>query len=236
MAVVSDYLLHNNFNYNKLKGLGSWRQLYIEILSKLPFKSIIEIGSGDPGFLSELNHFETRVGVDANPLLKGKYDALGVDFFCYDIESYDLENIGKFDVVVCSDVFEHLLNPLSLLMKIERLLNYDGILISHVPNEFDLYSMLKVMFAGKESVVWHKDSSEFDNPHLRRFTNTGYKKFLSECFKYNVSINSLLYGFPLKFLYKHDDYIPYCLQKGPTYISTNSIDVKTRFNDMFMLG
>ena len=57
----------------------------------------------------------------------------------------------------------------------------DGLFFSHVPNEFNFRRLFKVMFFNKHSVLFH-DQDEQNNPHLRRFTNIGYKEFLEQEF------------------------------------------------------
>ena len=50
-----------------------------------------------------------------------------------------------FDLIICKDVFEHLINPNHLVKEIHRILKPNGLLLSHVPNHFPLWGRLKFL-------------------------------------------------------------------------------------------
>ena len=66
-------------------------------------------------------------------------------------------------------------------------------------------------------------------PHVRFFSDLGYKKFLGLQYKYNIPLNPLTYGALKNFLLKNN-FLPYTFQSGPTYLSTNCQE-KYRFLD-----
>jgi glycosyltransferase involved in cell wall biosynthesis len=98
-------------------------------------------------------------GVLLNHLSKAGIDAEGVDISETAIERarnaglhasrLDIEKeeiVGNFDAVFCLEVLEHTRNPLSVLKKLLHHLRRDGILIVSLPNQYNLWSRIKVIF------------------------------------------------------------------------------------------
>lgn len=74
----------------------------------------------------------------------------------------------SFDLVVCKDVFEHLLNPLHALRAIRRVLKPNGYLLLHVPNHFPLYGRLKFLVTNDiDTFAFFKGESRWTFPHVR---------------------------------------------------------------------
>jgi len=74
----------------------------------------------------------------------------------------------SFDLVVCKDVFEHLLNPTHALTEISRVLKKDGLLLLHVPNHFPLTGRLKFLFTNNiDTFHFFKEESRWTFPHIR---------------------------------------------------------------------
>lgn len=74
----------------------------------------------------------------------------------------------KFDVVVCKDVFEHLLNPMHAVSEIKRVLKPGGIFLLHVPNHFPLSARLKFLFTNDiDTFSFFKNESRWTFPHIR---------------------------------------------------------------------
>lgn len=211
-----------NINYHEpTLGIGTWRSIYLKFLNKLDINSICEIGSGHPEFL-DTTKAKKKLAIDYGDDFKELYEDKNIHFQNLDLDNDELNGIEeKFDAVVCSDVFEHLLRPEKTLNFCKEILNKDGLFFSHVPNEFNFRRLLKVMFFNKHSVLFH-DQDEQNNPHLRRFTNIGYKEFLEQEFKFNLYISDINYFGLKKLINSLQIPIPYGFQYGPTYISTNS--------------
>lgn len=74
----------------------------------------------------------------------------------------------SFDLVVCKDVFEHLLNPTYALSEISRVLKKDGLLLLHVPNHFPLVGRLKFLFTNDiDTFSYFRKESRWTFPHIR---------------------------------------------------------------------
>ena len=87
------------------------RKLILRMLDDLPFESLVEVGCAQPYLLGEIaGRFPGRqlAGVDiaASVIEQNRALCPGVDFRCLDIEAERLAH--PYDVVICSEVLEHL--------------------------------------------------------------------------------------------------------------------------------
>jgi SAM-dependent methyltransferase len=125
----------------KDKGIGSWRSLYLQFLQYgvlANMQSIIELGAGSPDFLIKTS-LNKKMAVDADNLYAEKFENYGINFILANLDDREsLNGLGPFDIIVCSDVFEHLACPQNLLANISEIVSPKGVLFSHVPNEFSL--------------------------------------------------------------------------------------------------
>jgi SAM-dependent methyltransferase len=207
-----------------LTGTGGWRKLYLKFVTELRPNSVVELGCGDPAFLAALPKHIQRLALDANADLHPLYEKAGIDFYTFDFDHEDSPiTLKGFDIAVCSDVFEHLLYPQKSLRLLATALSDEGVLFSHVPNEFRLRRTVKIMLGMAESSYFFLDHDEWDYPHLRRFTDIGYRHFLQTEFRHNLKITDLNYSGVARLMNKLRLPVPYCLEGGPTYASTNSL-------------
>ena len=98
----------------------------IKLLNKLPGKTILDIGCMDDELLKILPKRFDYIGIDQEPLTKHPKIIKGF------IEK-DLPKNKKYDIVICTEVLEHVVDPPDLIRKIKAL-SKRFILIS-VPNE-----------------------------------------------------------------------------------------------------
>lgn len=88
----------------------------------------------------------------------------------------------SFDIVVCKDILEHLLDPLSVLREVRRVLKSSGYCVISVPNHFYFPIRIKsllglgLMFDSAHA----QENREWDYMHIRFFTFKGFKEFLRE--------------------------------------------------------
>lgn len=202
------------------KGIGGWRQLYLSFIRQLRPTAVAELGAGAPEFLGRIMA-ERRIAVDIGQRYAEAFRSRNIEFSCRDLERDDLQDLGPVDVAICSDVFEHLVDPSAALDRIMAMMGPHGILFSHVPNEYRLSHMINVMLSRRNTVLFHKAATEWADPHVRRFSDIGYRSFLERRFKYNLRLSDLRYGRPARMLNIIGAPVPYCLQGGPTYASTN---------------
>jgi len=222
-----------NIKIHQPKGLSSWRKLYLKFVEHIMPESITEVGSGSADFLIALPKKIKKTAIDGGERFKKDFLQAGIKFFCCDLDHDNLPKINKQALIICSDVFEHLLYPERTLKWIHYSLSPNGIFISHVPNEFVLKKTLRVMLGNAESNIYsHAHCSEYNHPHLHRFTDIGFKKFLDYKFKYNIKITELRYGKLPKTIKYIGFKVPYMFEMGPTYISTNN---KEQYNKILSI-
>lgn len=119
------------------------------------------------------------VDVDRNALLEFE-KKLGFESHWVDVDSEDLPfDSESFDLVVLSEVMEHLRFPQKALREIARVLRPAGRLIGSVPNAFRLRNRLKFII-GKPF--------EVDPSHLRSYSHGLVRKELGTTFS-NIEIH-----------------------------------------------
>ncbi len=101
----------------------------------------------------------------------------------------------KYDLIICSHVLEHLIDPKSLLSRLESSLADDGRILVIVPNFGIWHARVQILFGNFE----YRDSGLMDRTHLRFFT---YHNLISELVPSNLLVKSRLASghFPLPIL------------------------------------
>ena len=90
------------------------------------------------------------VGVDHNEAQVAKLNKLGYDCICANAENLDLSK--KFEVIVASNLIEHLSNVGQFLESAKRHLERNGILIITTPNPFFLWRFVEIIFKGNFAI------------------------------------------------------------------------------------
>jgi 2-polyprenyl-3-methyl-5-hydroxy-6-metoxy-1,4-benzoquinol methylase len=133
--------------------------------------SVLEIGGGSGetlAWIKDQGIADRVVGVDlyANPAesVLAKIDRL----LKVDVEELDLSDLGQsFDVILCLDVLEHLIDPWVQVKKLRSILAPGGLMIISVPNVRRLTVVLPLVFLGD----WkYRERGILDSTHLRFFT------------------------------------------------------------------
>lgn len=210
------------------RGLARWRRHYLRFLRDMDDVAVLDVGAGSPDFLRALPA-RRRVALDIGERYREAFEAAGVEFAARDIERDPIDDLGRFDVAICSDVFEHLFDPRAALERIADALTPGGVLFAHVPNEFTAGHVLRVMLGRGESLAFHKGQEEWTDPHLRRFTDVGFRKFLALRFRHALPIHDLARRKWARRLAWLSGSVPYCMDPGPTYIATNDDGALHRF-------
>jgi SAM-dependent methyltransferase len=211
---------------------GRWRRVYLAMIRGLAPASVVEFGCGTARLIEAVDA-PRRVALDGNPALAALYADTTVDFRALDFDADELPNdLTDFDVAICSDVFEHLVLPRRALAQIRRALKPDGVLLSHVPNKFRFGPTLRVMLGRRKSVNFHEGFHEWNDPHVRRFTDLGYRAFLGEVFRYSVKLTRHGDRLPARWMRGLRVPVPFALEGGPTYASTDDPGVHQRLLDL----
>jgi SAM-dependent methyltransferase len=162
-----------------------------ELLELIPSTNrdgdILEIGAGagDTLLYAKEHGFAKNIyGVELCKIENSNQDnKIFSDFIIGNIETMDLPfEDSQFDVILCGDVLEHLVNPYKTLELLKRLLKPNGVLIASIPNIREFETMKKIFFQGD---FRYEDSGILDRTHLRFFC----KKNIIELFEnqdYNI--------------------------------------------------
>ena len=153
----------------------------LDLFSLLPvgvsYSSILEVGCADG---TNLQYFakclnvpiEECVGLDICDSNVQSYR--GINFIHSPIESYILNCPRKFDLILLSDVLEHLYNPWKVLAGIKDLLSPYGHLLISVPNLQNL-NYLNAVNSGE---FFYQKTGLFDETHIRFFSEKVLRKYL----------------------------------------------------------
>lgn len=164
--------------------------------------SILDIGCGTAAWLNRVKvlGFRRTVGIDylqPDPVE-------GMDLRQYDINNDAPDDLGRFDVVSCIEVIEHIENIGNLLDLIKQTLNQDGVAIITTPNIESLRARIRSLATGKIPSF----DSKSDPTHLCPILHDSLEKMLhrrglciSQVHQYPVaSSRSLMFGRPVSMM------------------------------------
>jgi methionine biosynthesis protein MetW len=86
----------------------------------------------------------------------------------------------SFDIVIATDILEHLFLPEKLLMEIRRLLKTSGLAILSVPNHFYWKMRLRILRGADVILPFHRDAKQWEYFHIRFFTSQGFEELLGK--------------------------------------------------------
>jgi 2-polyprenyl-3-methyl-5-hydroxy-6-metoxy-1,4-benzoquinol methylase len=129
-------------------------------------KEVLNLGCGDSTrleYATQLGHHlhielskvaKRLVGIDINQHALDRllqYLPPGSELIAHDVEQLGaMGDIGKFDVIVCGELIEHLSNPGAMLDGVRNLLKNDGKIIITTPNVLSLKFFLHAALFGKD--------------------------------------------------------------------------------------
>ena len=157
--------------------------LSLAVMSRLvgENKRVLDIGCAS-GYFARLlkRHGCEVVGIDVNEAALAAARAHCVQTVHADVEAVPLASLIpnlRFDVVVCGDVLEHLMNPARLLEQVRTILTDDGYLVASFPN----VAHGAVRLALLKGQFDYQDEGLLDDTHLRFFTLKTMDEMLLGC-------------------------------------------------------
>jgi SAM-dependent methyltransferase len=134
---------------------------------------ILDIGAGYGHILhafGQRHPGSKRLAIEFSDVCVQHLTSLGVQVFTKPVEEVLPRMEGRFDVIVLSHVFEHLLDPRGMLDLIHASLAPDGVLYIEVPN-ISAESLLRY-----PDHVW---APRFDEPHITFFSASTLRQMLA---------------------------------------------------------
>ncbi len=105
----------------------------------------------------------------------------------------------KYDIVIISEVIEHLFDPEIVLKKIWSILNENGIMILTTPNFLVWTNRIRFLF----SIFNYKSEGMFDYGHIRWFTHSSLKQLLLRTGFIIVKENNIIFPKQLRLILKY---------------------------------
>lgn len=145
--------------------------------------SILEIGagSGTTMIYAKNNDYAKYIyGVELCHIPDSFQQSLEFEeFIIGNIETLKLPyNKAQFDVILCADVLEHLIDPHTVLKHLKEYLKNDGVLIASLPNIRQIHMLKQIYLDGD---FRYADAGILDKTHIRFFC----KKNMLELFENN---------------------------------------------------
>lgn len=132
------------------------------LLPEVAGQRLLEVGCGRGVIMEGLAVQGYKVcGCDIASDVIANLKADGFDVFLCDLERDPLP--GKYDIVLCLEVLQQIFDPIAALIKMKDALKRGGCMVISVPNEFHIFSRLKLL-------VGRSHLGHFDESHIRLFT------------------------------------------------------------------
>lgn len=152
----------------------------LPLLPGAPIGRILEIGCGNGAtltYLKEAGRVKVVEGIELLPSVAAQasdnIDKLYVGAAEHFLDTLTAES---YDVVLCLDVLEHMIDPWEMVLKIERLLKPGGAIIASIPNVRTLKVIWSLAIRGNFT---YASQGIMDRTHLRFFTRTSALELLS---------------------------------------------------------
>ena len=154
----------------------------ISLLPQNPKQKILEVGAGSGNtllYIKKNSLAEEVMGLELMQIPDSNQQHELVDKFqIANIERDEIEAPKEyFDVIICADVLEHLIDPWSTIKKISRHLKKKGLLIVSMPNLREWKTLSKVVFKGDFSYT--SEGGIMDKTHLRFFCKKNILELLT---------------------------------------------------------
>lgn len=175
----------------------------IQLLPNNPEQKVLEIGAGGGDtitYIKKNNLAKEVMGLELFEIPNSNQSNPAIDKFVLgNIEQMDVPaEENYFDVIICGDVLEHLIDPWAVVEKLTKYLKVGGVMIASLPNVREMNTLIKIAVLG--DFRYKEEGGVLDKTHLRFFCKkniidlltTAKLKPVYNCpsFKYNPSQKS----------------------------------------------
>ena len=199
------------FHRQGFKKLFSFDDRFLEVVNKLSEKiiklkpkkvKILDIGCGDGFYEKKLteqginNCLFYGVDLSTKQLQKVKKTFYQTHQLNIDTQKLPFKN-NLFDIVILSEILEHLFNPKLVIQDAQRVLKKGGLLFLTVPNSGALQIRLSLLFTGASPLINYPQNQQ----HLRFFSLKDIEELVKLKKIYQTGVGSLFFdrwNFPLR--------------------------------------
>ena len=151
------------------------------ILLTPPGSDVLDVGTADGHPVVEgLKARGCRVwGVEIDPDAAATAEPLCEQMIVGNVETLDLDAAfgdRRFDVLLCLDVLEHLVEPLDALKRLTKLLTPTGIVVASIPNVTHAAVRLQLL----DGKFTYTDTGLLDRTHVRFFDRTEVESLFAD--------------------------------------------------------
>ena len=159
------------YNQKRSSYFSNIRIDLVQFIPKSKDNKILEIGAGGGDtlvWIKENGLAREVVGLELNRLEGSNQMHPAIDkFYFVDLEKNETDlPFEYFDVLICGDVLEHLVNPWEVLHKVSRYLKKNGTIIVSCPNIRYYKTFIKIYLNGSFE---YEEFGLYDKTHLRFF-------------------------------------------------------------------
>lgn len=125
------------------------KDLILRLIAKYAgeVESVIDVGCGKGDLLRRVRQCYPNAALTGVDYLAKPPDLTDVEWIVADLNK-PLEISRRFNLVLCSEVIEHVENPRHLFRFLNGLLHEDGIIVLTTPNQMSIRSLMSLMFYG----------------------------------------------------------------------------------------
>ena len=140
-------------------------------------RKLLDVGAADGLLSRRLTELGWRVtAIEADPALAQAGARHCERMITLNLDREIPVGEGPFDVIVYGDVLEHLVDPLRILVELDRTLAPGGFVVISVPNIAHLWIRLLLLFGRFD----YLDRGILDHSHLRFFTERSLRAMLAD--------------------------------------------------------
>jgi SAM-dependent methyltransferase len=157
-------------------------------------RTVLDLGCATGSFGAKLKEINPDVlcwGIESDAEMAKIAKTKLQKVFVSDLVYFDYGLLPKkyFDCVVCGDVLEHLINPVSVVHKLKDTIKEDGYILVSLPNVSHISVICNLILF--DNWPW-RDEGIFDRTHLRWFTRRSFSEIMTiegfECVKEDRNI------------------------------------------------
>jgi 2-polyprenyl-3-methyl-5-hydroxy-6-metoxy-1,4-benzoquinol methylase len=149
-----------------------------EMIHFLPshYSKVLEIGCGCGRFRENLSPSCEYWGVEPMPQIAEAACAKGLHVLTgtYDHVANQLPD-ATFDLIICNDVIEHMIDPWTFLKEIKQKLAPKGVIVGSIPNIRHIFAIKHILI---DKDCHYRDFGIFDRTHLHFFTMKSFRRMV----------------------------------------------------------